>query len=1096
MISRRSVSLLAFALAVFAYGLGLWFELPALRLWAKPVPAIALAAWIAGAPAAGLVTAALLFSTLGDLALELDPAPRFFMTGMAAFAAAHVAYIAAFLRRAPRLRPIVLAPFLLWGAVLLRLTWAGLGPLTVPVCLYAALLLAMMWRAAVAALDTGRWGTVVGAVLFGLSDSLIALDRFRAPVPGGRWLVMALYWTGQLGLATFALDAPARRRLAPPSAALLILVLCAAARADAEGAAVVVRVLDVAGRPRPEARIVANCPDGRAWRATTDARGFAALADVPPCPLTVEAVDQEEAVRIQVERLDVRAIAVLDAAFARDLPSSRNPWSQLETVEPAAILDRIDGAGLHLGEPGRFSMRGASWTQNALRWDGVDLTDPLNGGLPLAEPDLDVLERIEVVSGLAPADQSGAGVTMAFVPLAPSSSWRGSVRADALGSALQQAPKPDAAPPIARFGSLADLRAFASGPVATRARILLSGRYAHVGRSERDEAAEREATHAAGSGQLLRDFGERDSLRLHVAAQTVRRPLLAPFLGSAPREAVDAVGVQGRWTRAGERGSATAFAGLVAARFEPQGNGATRPVERLRDGPVPELILPAGSRRTTWTAGLTFARPASPIGKLWHAPRIGATLDRASVRDRAGGAVAIAETVDGLPARVWEYAWPGPDSVRHAWSAAAWAADRIGLRDRMFLEAGLRFAAARGAAEGAAQGVSWTTFSPRLAARIRLAEWSRLSLFGGYADYAHRLLLAPLAFGDPNGPQAEVFRWTDANGDGRFDPAERGVLVSRVGPGAPDGALAAIDPDLRPPRTREVVLGLEASPGGSRVRLTGFDRRERDLVDSVDVGAPPSSYTVRLLPDPAGDIVGAQDDQLLPVYDRKPESFGLDRYLLTNPSDHAGLHQAVELRIERDVGRVALQAGATASRTEIRGGNRGFRVTENDQGLLGELHDDPNADTHADGRGFFDRAYTVKIAAAYRAPGDWRFGAVARYQDGQPFNRVVVVPDLAQGPEAVAATPRGQVFRGAVDDAGRYLVPSGHRFTYTLTVDVRVGKDLALGGRRRLGLAVEVFNLLGARNEVEEDPVSGPRFRTPTALQPPRVARLGLRLDF
>jgi hypothetical protein len=32
-----------------------------------------------------------------------------------------------------------------------------------------------------------------------------------------------------------------------------------------------------------------------------------------------------------------------------------------------------------------------------------------------------------------------------------------------------------------------------------------------------------------------------------------------------------------------------------------------------------------------------------------------------------------------------------------------------------------------------------------------------------------------------------------------------------VGPG--DGALAGIDPDLRPPRTREFVAGIEASPG-------------------------------------------------------------------------------------------------------------------------------------------------------------------------------------------------------------------------------------------------------------------------------------------
>jgi hypothetical protein len=121
---------------------------------------------------------------------------------------------------------------------------------------------------------------------------------------------------------------------------------------------------------------------------------------------------------------------------------------------------------------------------------------------------------------------------------------------------------------------------------------------------------------------------------------------------------------------------------------------------------------------------------------------------------------------------------------------------------------------------------------------------------------------------------------------------------------------------------------------------------------------------------------------------------------------------------------------------------------------------------------------------------------VARYQDGQPFARVVVVPDLAQGPEAVPATPRGQIARGwALDEQGRYIVPSGHRFTYTLTVDARVEKGLRWG-TRRLAFVAEAFNLLGTRNEVEENPVWGPSFREPTAFQPPRVVKLGLRFEF
>ena len=85
---------------------------------------------------------------------------------------------------------------------------------------------------------------------------------------------------------------------------------------------------------------------------------------------------------------------------------------------------------------------------------------------------------------------------------------------------------------------------------------------------------------------------------------------------------------------------------------------------------------------------------------------------------------------------------------------------------------------------------------------------------------------------------------------------------------------------------------------------------------------------------------------------------------------------------------------------------------------------------------------------------------------------------LAQGPEAVQAIPNGR-----------------SRFTYTLTVDARAEKGFA-AGRTRVSFVAESFNLLNTANEVEEDVVSGPAFRTTTTVQPPRSFRLGMRLDF
>ncbi|MBM3495296.1 MAG: lysoplasmalogenase, partial [Armatimonadetes bacterium] len=85
-----------------------------------------------------------------------------------------------------------------------------LADLALPVAVYVVVICAMMWRACAAALDaspTARSAAAVGAigaVAFGLSDTLIAFGRWGGPVTAGPLAVMGLYWAGQLGIAASA----------------------------------------------------------------------------------------------------------------------------------------------------------------------------------------------------------------------------------------------------------------------------------------------------------------------------------------------------------------------------------------------------------------------------------------------------------------------------------------------------------------------------------------------------------------------------------------------------------------------------------------------------------------------------------------------------------------------------------------------------------------------------------------------------------------------------------------------------------------------------------------------------------------------------
>jgi hypothetical protein len=770
--------------------------------------------------------------------------------------------------------------------------------------------------------------------------------------------------------------------------------------------------------------------------------------------------------------------ASFDGELLRDLPGGRRAWSVLETLDATAVLDRIDGGGLYTGEPEALGIHGASWTQVSYRLGDLDITDPDATGTPLFLPDPAVLESMTLVSGLAPAEQGGQGPVVTFVPRRPGGSWHGSAAGDLLPVGVQAA-VPSGPPAVARYDALAAGRFRLDGPlVKDRLGLLVSGSWAQVRRFEGADPTPLEGSEASLLAHLVWTAGVLDEVRFLGGFQRVRHPYAgrARFDPADVGESDRLLNMQATWERRGSTHWAVT-GGYVRGAFHPDlgGRSPGATVERLLDGPVPLLFAGDGSRERG-TLGARVDRGGYGFAGGQHDLRAGlsASWSRAATGPAETRGL-TAESVNGLPARLWDYGWEGPESRWRAFDLAAYAAD--GMRyGRVSLDAGLRLELTRGSAEGGPGEVRWSALCPRVSARANLTSGGGLAFRAGYARYRSRLPLSLLAFGDPAAAQGLVYRWLDRNGNGIFDPREQGPLVAALGPGGPS---ASIDSGLKPPHTDEIMVGLETRIGRSwTASLLGVRRREQDLVASVNVGAPLSAYTVSFVPDPGGDIVGPEDDQLLPVYDRRPESFGQDRYVLTSVGDNA-LHEGVEIALRGTVGeRLRVFLGGTASRTDGPGGNRGFRAAENDQGVIGERLEDPNATTYSRGRLFFDRAFTLKLAASYRAPGNVRVASVARYQDGQPFSRLVIPARLSQGPDPVQAIPNGR-----------------SRFTYTLTVDGRLEKGFGIG-RARLAAALEVFNLLDMASEVEEDVTWGPSFRATTLVQPPRAFLLELRLDF
>jgi alkenylglycerophosphocholine/alkenylglycerophosphoethanolamine hydrolase len=197
---------LAATLAAAVYLAGLATGQTGLCLAAKPVPVLCLAVWTLRRRGLypRLVTAGLFICTAADVAIEWS-----FLAGLGLFLAAHLVYVAGFLVGRPPLRALRALPVLAALGAAYRVVSPGLGSLRGAVVAYMAAIGTMAWRAAARVGWTGaarpsEWSGLLGAVLFALSDTLLALDRFHAPVPAARYAVILLYWAGQLGIALSA----------------------------------------------------------------------------------------------------------------------------------------------------------------------------------------------------------------------------------------------------------------------------------------------------------------------------------------------------------------------------------------------------------------------------------------------------------------------------------------------------------------------------------------------------------------------------------------------------------------------------------------------------------------------------------------------------------------------------------------------------------------------------------------------------------------------------------------------------------------------------------------------------------------------------
>jgi len=145
-----------------------------------------------------LLIIGLFFCMLGDYLLQ------WFVIGLSAFLIGHLFYISSFVHSFTFTKPrfISIIIFLVYGGFMgIKLTEALQGnnesALIIPVIFYIIVIISMSWTA----IMTGNMLAIVGSILFLISDSILAWNKFVADIEYSSILIMSTYYAAQFCLA-------------------------------------------------------------------------------------------------------------------------------------------------------------------------------------------------------------------------------------------------------------------------------------------------------------------------------------------------------------------------------------------------------------------------------------------------------------------------------------------------------------------------------------------------------------------------------------------------------------------------------------------------------------------------------------------------------------------------------------------------------------------------------------------------------------------------------------------------------------------------------------------------------------------------------
>jgi hypothetical protein len=346
---------------------------------------------------------------------------------------------------------------------------------------------------------------------------------------------------------------------------------------------------------------------------------------------------------------------------------------------------------------------------------------------------------------------------------------------------------------------------------------------------------------------------------------------------------------------------------------------------------------------------------------------------------------------------------------------------------------------------------SWNTFAPRLHATYALTKDGKTVIKGGWGRFATVHGADDANYVNRNVVGSTTFFWHDLNGNRNYEPGE--VDLNPNGPdfvsqtGTTRGIL---NPNEKAPLADEFSASIERQlfPGFA-VRITGIYSRDFNIAEVINPLIPYSAYTIPVTnkdPGPDGKLGTADDTGQTITYWEYPTSLrgtAFQANTRVNDPQLSASYRSFEVAASKRLSN-KWQAMASYSRTRL-------HVPGPNGGANPNLQIFTLNNTHE---------WSIKASGSYQLPLDVLASVNYELRSGAPWQRTVLASGGVTIPTIVVP----------VEPLGAHYYDNLH------LLDGRVRKDFRLFSNHKVGVGVDVFNLLNKNTVTSITTQSGSSF--------------------